>query len=342
MAQGILVLCRCVRSELSPRARFTLAAGLFLGLVSLPRGGAGQIPGGRSVDPDRERATFRATVLNQIRPVMDAWEGAWRGDVGPSIGSFYTPDAVVAIGDSLMGGSPTLANFARSARRGVAALAPSMLDFDAAERLAYVYGAWNLTSSTGDRHGTGRMVTLLRKSGGEWRIRSQIFGVDSVAVQLLRVARQADPLPSLERRVAVGAKAVVPAQAGQRERQDARTIRRIAVYRELIAALATLRSAWSTDDQEALISLLRDDAWLQLPGVQDWAGRMAPDEWQGVLSRFGSLYTVELDFDYSGTMAYLSGRYYAELSSAPARSGSYVAVFQNLGSGWLIRSLLFF
>lgn len=308
----------------------------------LPAGVAAQIPGGRSVNFDRERAAFRATILKQIRPLMDSWQGAWRGDVGPTIESFYAPDAVVEVQDSMMCGSQTLADFAGAARRNVAGLAPSMLDFDASETLAYVYGAWDATSAGGGERATGRVVTILRKSAGEWVIRSQIFSSDSTGAEFFRPAGQKEPLPSLERRVAVGSKAVVPTKRGDGERQDARSAQRIAVYRDLISRLASFRRAWSDDDAEAVEALMRKDVWVQRPGIADWAGRLESANLVTILSEFGALHTAELDFDSGDTLAYLSGRYYVEQSSGPPRSGSYVAVFQNLGSGWLIRSLVFF
>jgi ketosteroid isomerase-like protein len=291
---------------------------------------------------DRERATFRASILKQIRPLMDSWQGAWRGDVGPSIESFYAADAVVAVEDSMMCGSQTLADFAHAARRSVAGLAPSMLDFDASEQLAYVYGAWDATSAGGGERASGRVVTILRKSDGGWVIRAQIFSPDSTAAEFFRAVDQKEPLPSLERRVAVGSRAVVPTKRGDHERQDAKSVKRIAAYRDLMSTLASLRNAWSNDDAEAVEALMRKDAWVQLPGVTDWAGHMSSTDLGKILSDFGVLHTAELDFDYGDTLAYLSGRYYVEQSSGPPRSGSYVAVFQNLGSGWLIRSLVFF
>jgi ketosteroid isomerase-like protein len=274
--------------------------------------------------------------------MMDSWEGAWRGDAGPSLESFYAPDAVVAVGGSLVGGSRDLTDFLRTARRGVPALAPSMLDFDASENLAYVYGAWSATPTSGGLGATGRLITVLRKTGGAWRIRSQSFAADSVGEALFPLAEREEALPSVERRVAVGSKAAEPAMPGKRERADSRSTRRISVYRDLIATLASVRSAWNADDPEALTALMREDAWVQLPGVQGWAGHASAADLARVLSEYGTLNTVELDFDYGDTLAYLSGRYYVEFESEPARSGSYMAIFQNLGSGWLIRSLTFF
>jgi len=83
-------------------------------------------------------------------------------------------------------------------------------------------------------------------------------------------------------------------------RQDSRSVQRIAVYRELILALASLRIAWNADDTKALVALMRDDAWVQLPGVGDRAGRATSADLERVLSGYGNLYTVEMDFDYGG------------------------------------------
>lgn len=301
-----------------------------------------QMPGGRSIDFDQERATFRAAILDQVRPVMDSWQGAWRGDAGPSVESFYTPDAVVAVPGCTVGGNRTIADFARGARRNVAGLSPSMLDFDASDDLAYVYGAWSGTPASGRLGAQGRLVTILRRSGEGWRIRSQLFVADSMSGGVFPEVEQTEPLPSLERRVAVGPRAAEPVSRERRERPDAGTSRRISAYRDLMSTMASLRSAWGADDADQVSSLMREDAWVQLPGAVNWAGRVTAADLGKVLPRFGTLNTAELDFDYGDTLAYMSGRYYVERESGPAESGAYVAVFQNLGSGWLIRSLVFF
>lgn len=322
-------------------ARLAVGAGLLLGAF-LPTGLAGQMPGGRSVDFNQERATFRAAMLDKIRPVVDAWQGAWRGDAGPALESFYTPDAVIAGPGWIIGGSGAIARFADEACRSVAGLAPSMLDFDASENLAYVYGAWSATPTAGGLGPTGRLVTILRKSGAGWKIRAQLFAADSVGEGLFPAMEQPEPLPSLERRVAVGSRAAEPAGRGKGERPNATTSRRISTYRDLIVVMASLRSAWTVGDAEGVSALMSDDAWVQLPGVVSWAGRMTAEDLDKVLAGFGTLNTAELDFDYGDTLAYLAGRYYVDREAGPAASGAYAAVFQNLGSGWLIRSLTFF
>jgi hypothetical protein len=71
------------------------------------------------------------------------------------------------------------------------------------------------------------------------------------------------------------------------------------------------------------------------------SGRVTPADLGNMLSEYGGLATAELDFEYGGALAYLSGRYFVERTSGTPQSGSHMAVFQNLGSGWRIRALLF-
>ena len=103
-----------------------------------------------------------------------------------------------------------------------------------------------------------------------------------------------------------------------------------------------MRRAWGEWNPKALKGLMVDDAWLVLPGEGGTGAALSPAELDKVLPEYGSLNTAEVDFESSGTLAYLSGRYYVQRRSGPAASGVYTAVFQNLGSGWQIRSLVFF
>ena len=337
---------RCVSRLSPPSARTRRRVILFPGAVALlltllPTAGAAQIPGGRSLSFDQERATFLATMLGQVRPVVDAWEASWRGDRADPV-RLYAPDAVVAVRDSMIGGPRSLEAFARAVREDVGAPSASMLDFDASDRLAYVYGAWSATSPQRGTTAQGRIVTVLRKDDGDWTIRSQLFSADSAAGGLYAALEQVEPLPSLERRVAVGVRAMVPVGRGDREKQDLRAVQRISAYHELIGIMAATRMAWSADDTEGLSALMRENAWVQLPGVADWAGHVSVEDLRRVLGDYGELHTAELDFDYGSTMAYLSGKYWAEQGAGAPLTGSYMAVFQKLGSTWLIRSLTFF
>lgn len=310
-------------------------------IVLLPGGLAAQIPGGRSHNFRGERARFLAAALGQIRPVMDSWAAGWRAEGSPPVEDLYAPDAVVGVQDYFLGGEQALADFTRTVRDRAGALVPSMLDFDASDGLAYVYGTWSASSPQAGTHIGRRLVTVLRKDEGGWAIRFQMFGADSASAELFGAVEPTEPWPSLERRVAVGSRAFIPSMPGDRERQDRRSVKRIATYHEVIRALASVRTAWNAGDTDAFAELLREGAMVHPPGGGTWPGTSRPAELKKVLDGYGRLYTVELDFECSGTMTYLSGRYFTETDSGPPLSGNYVAVFQNLGSDWQIRSLLF-
>lgn len=325
-----------IRSGWRRPVRSSVAAGGLLGAL-LPVGLAGQIPGGRPTDLDLERARFRATVLGEVQPLMDSWRSAWGGQGSASVESHYAGDAVLATpGGTMIGGRAGIGEFAGAARSVVGTWSSSMLDFAAGDGLAYVYGTWRAGPTTGDAGASGRLVTVLVKVGERWMIRSQVFAADTLGADLLPVVERPEPLPGLSERVTPD-----PESEAVASRRILSTRRRESVYHELLAALASLRRSWTDDDARAVRELMGDDAWLQAPGRIGSAGPVGGQDLEGMLPDYGGLNTVELDFDVGGTLAYLSGRYYVEGTSGPARSGTYIATFRNLGSGWLIRSLVF-
>lgn len=317
---------------LSGIATLGVLAGLVCALT--PSVALAQIPGGSASNSDRWRASFRAAVLSQVRPVMESWQRAWTGQEGASIDEHYSLDAVLAPpGGTLIGGRDQIAEFAKSARGRVAALNASMLDFDASDGLAYLSGTWDAVPADGGVGASGRIVTMLLKSEGTWLIRSQLFAADSLSAPLLPPRVQSGPLPALAQRVASNAGTLNKDYVPRQRRNDA--------YHELLTMLASVRRAWGEDDVGAIRKLLSDDALIQLPGSDSMSGRVTPADLGNVLGEYGTLNTAELDFEYGGALAYLSGRYFVERTSGTPQSGSYMAVFRNIGSGWTIRALLF-
>lgn len=320
------------RSGLPRLAPLAVIAGLVCTLA--PTATVAQIPGGTSTNSERWREEFRAAVLAQVRPAMESWQSAWRGQEGTSIESRYAPDGVLGPpGGAMIGGRDEIAGFARSARRSVAGLNASMLDFDAADGLAYLSGTWSAVASDGSAGASGRLVTMLVKADETWLIRSQLFAADSLSGPLLTPPAHPGRLPPLAQRVALDSATLRPGLGG--------TARRTSSYHELLSLLASLRRDWTRHDAKALRKLMTDDATLQPPGWESTSGSLTPKDLAHVLREYGSLNTAEQDFEYGGTLAYLSGRYYVAQATGAARSGNYIAVFRNLGSGWLIRALLF-
>jgi len=284
------------------------------------------IPGGKGVDTDLQAAQFMALVLGKVKPLMASWHDAWRGQGEASIESRYEPAAVLALpGGPILRGRESVAQFAQQARMVTGELTSSMLDFDAADGMAYHYGSWDARSPSSGEVESGRLVTIAHSDGEEWLIRAQLFTPDTL-VALLPVLQPADPLePLTTERVGSG-------RSAGRQR---------AIHDQLVAMLATLRRAWAAGDAAAVGALLRDDALIQLPAGGPAMGAVAAADLARQLPDYRSLHTVELDFEQSGSIAYLLGRYYTERRAGPPRSGNYIIVFKNSGSGWLIRSLVF-
>jgi ketosteroid isomerase-like protein len=303
-----------------------------------------QIPGASSVDVDVEAAKFRAYVLEQVRPVMESWEDAWRGENQASIERHYATDAVLAAPDgSVLGGREQIARFIQSVPVGTRAINASMLDFEPTDRMAYVYGSWSKVQSSNAPAASGRFVTMLLNEDEQWLIRSQLFAADSLSATLLPSNANAEPLPPIAGRIAPDASASgnTDSRSVQAEQRRRATEIRRSAYSQLTAAFAALRRAWTNDDVKAVTGLMRDDAMLQPPGHGPFVAKEMLDELTRTLTVYGTLNTVELDFELSASLAYLSGRYYIERRVGGPRIGTYIAVFKNGGSGWLIRSLVF-
>ena len=127
----------------TPTGRGTIPTTAALIVTFLPAALAAQIPGGRASNMSVERATFRAAMLKEIRPRMESWMDAWRGQGDATIESHYSDDAVLVLPGSAMAGShEEIAALVQAARKNVAALNSSMLDFAAADGMAYVYGTF--------------------------------------------------------------------------------------------------------------------------------------------------------------------------------------------------------
>lgn len=299
---------------------------LLAAVVQVPA--AGQIPGAARTRADVEAARFRASVLELVRPRLEAWEDAWRSDAREFAG-FYSPAAILAVPGAMpLYGRESLTRFIESST--LVALHTSLLDFEASDRMAYVYGTWASQPGEGEVGATGRHVTVLDNLEGQWLIRSQTFTASALAGSPFPVVPQTEPLPSLAERVD---------GLGGGRRQPAAV--RASTYHEIAAAFAAIRRAWSDDDAGSLSGMMREDALIQWPGRDESAGSISREDLAKALEGFGNLNTVELDFEFSGSLAYLAGRYYVERREGTPLSGNYIAMFRNPGSGWLLRLLVF-
>jgi len=287
-----------------------------------------QIPGGKGEDVDLQAAQFRAAVLGEVNPLLASWRDAWSGRGDVSIESHYADSALLVIpGGTVLRGRRQIGVFAGRARLATGGLTTSMLDFDAGDGLAYIYGNWEARPVAGTGMGTGPHITVVMKDRGRWLIRTQVLAsADSPSAGPMHVVTEsASMTPLTADRIGSGS------GAGAHR----------ALYGQLSTTLATLRAAWTSGDASAIEALLRDDALLQLPDGAPSMGGVAAADLAVALPSYRNLHTVELDFQRSGTMAFVVGRYYAERRSGGARTGLYIAIFKNSGGGWLIRALMF-
>ena len=111
------------------------------------------------------------------------------------------------------------------------------------------------------------------------------------------------------------------------------------------SAFARFRQAWGAGDLAAARDLFTEDVVFGSPRGEVVAGRgevMTLLESEG--SGFGSpLFTVPVDFNAGGRMAFVLGRYVIERpgTSEGLISGTVMTVFRVEGSDWRIRALIF-
>lgn len=118
------------------------------------------------------------------------------------------------------------------------------------------------------------------------------------------------------------------------------------VLKEYHGLMNEWSAAWERRDARALAQRYTDDAILYMDGEEPVQTRRAIEEhFRRVLSTSGQARLGVVDFVVSGSLAFGSGRYTYEGSSAegalPIESGTYTVLLRREGRRWRIRSQLF-
>jgi len=282
------------------------------------------------------RAEFLSYLTVNVRGVMSAWGDAWQNDRSDILYHYATGATLTVPGEATRRREEGLDGYLRSLLPVVSGLRLGMREIDGSDDFGFLFGQYTLNGVAGPDgffRDEGHHITVLSPEGSEWRIRSQILVSASTGEPSLW--RQGDPpelLPPF--------RLIEP---GRRVRPLDRTRRRI--LPEVGSAFARFRQAWGAGEPGAARDLFTEDVVFGSPRGEVVTGRnevMTLLESEG--SGFGSpLFTVPVDFDAGGRMAFILGRYVIERpgTSEGLVSGSVMTVFRVEGSEWRIRALIF-
>lgn len=179
----------------SRRSASTTAAGVavacWIGLSSGAVDGQTQrfpgVPGGDGFSAAANRAEFYADVMHHANELMTAWRRAWAEDDIDALLELYTEDATfISAAEPPVRGREAIRERLDSLLITSGEVQASLSDFDASGRMGLLSGL--LTFEMRDERRTyatsGFHMTVLIRRGRDWRIRSQLFRVDSEAAGL--------------------------------------------------------------------------------------------------------------------------------------------------------------
>jgi ketosteroid isomerase-like protein len=286
---------------------------------------AQDLPGGRAVDVDLQRAQFNALMIKTVREFNTGWQNAWPVVSSSNrLADHYSAEAtLLQPGGGLISGQPAIRAFTDSLRLQIREATLALLDHEASEGIAYYYGSFQMSPRQPTAmEVTGQHFTVLKRESSGFRIRAQLLIANQGVSGLPRfpAAHPGGPLT-----------VTAMSNKGTLER-----------YRSANVLVNALHEAWSQSDSTALLGLFHADALVQLPGQQAGSrGTQAQRDMIEYIARSGALHMVTLDFDGAGRMSVVVGRYYLEVAGGASVEGYFALVMTGYGNDWKIRSLVF-
>jgi ketosteroid isomerase-like protein len=282
------------------------------------------LPGATGPGADVLQLQFVGMMVGVVRTELESWAAAVGRQEPRALAEHYSDNAsVVPPGSAFLKGGEALLTFSDSVIAHANAANASILDIEVSDGIAYAYGAFSFQPSrAGEITGVGQHVTVLRRTGENWQIRTQFFH-GSKGSRPFASAAAADQPARLE---------LGTTDSGQVPRD---------AFIGAVTAIAGLRRSWQDNDAPAVRRFFADHALLLLPQHDTPARGGALDEAiQAAMATFASVETIELDFTSSGRLAVLVGELVLEARNGESHSGHYIAVFAKDGRTWRIRSLV--
>jgi uncharacterized protein (TIGR02246 family) len=175
--------------------RASLLGALLVTATAVPAH-AQHVPGAPSIDWDRARNDYTASVLRDYNSVIAEWrETLDNGDVGRAL-SYYSDGAMILVpGSAAIQGRDSIRAFLQGFAPNVLEIRTGLTDFVASDYLAYATGPLMYTYRTGEAGPihtvVGNHVTILVREGRRWRIRSQVLKYEEPELQQAARVRQA-------------------------------------------------------------------------------------------------------------------------------------------------------
>jgi len=174
------------RSVKARRWKVAVLPTILLGLLLSPAAGQGQglpgVPGGGGFAGGRNMAEFYGEVTARTAELFAVWRERWVEDNPQALAELYSPDAMLYLPDrSPIFTSGMIAEAFAELLPETGEIQAGMLDFDASGKIAYIFGKFTLDfrDANGVRHQiTGDHITVAKREGRDWKIRSQMFRKD--------------------------------------------------------------------------------------------------------------------------------------------------------------------
>jgi ketosteroid isomerase-like protein len=283
------------------------------------------LPGGSGPSADGMKLQFVGMMMGVVRGELEAWGASVREQGNSPLADHYSLDAsVVQPGAAFLKGSSALQSFADRVTSDANDANASMLDMEVSDGIAWVYGAFRFQPrEAGIAASAGRHVTVLRRVGADWRIRTQFFhaGADKLSFPDVEASGEPSMLD------------LGTTDSGQIPRD---------AFVAAVTSIAGLRRAWEENDVPAARRFFARNAMVLMPNDEAPArGDAVADVIRGAVASFASFETTELDFTSSGRLAVLVGEYSLPgRSDEAAHDGHYTALLAKDGRDWKIRSLI--
>ena len=139
-------------------------------------------PGGDGFSAAANRAEYYADVMFNVNDLMGDWRAAWAADELEDLGELYTEDATFVYGsETPVRGRDAVKERLQRLLAVSGEVQAALSDFDASGRMGMISGLLTVQVRDGGNVNslTGIHMTVLIRRGRHWKIRSQLFRVDT-------------------------------------------------------------------------------------------------------------------------------------------------------------------
>lgn len=140
------------------------------------------VPGGDGMSASANMSEYYADIIFNVNDLTERWRRAWAANDLETLRELYHPDATMVAGDETpIRGVEAVMSRVSSMVAESGEIQTAISDFDASGRMGMVSGLFTIqVDRPTDRATlTGIHMSVYIRYKGKWKIRSQIFRVDS-------------------------------------------------------------------------------------------------------------------------------------------------------------------